>query len=46
MTYRLAETVAHWCSKLPIRHVAALFGLHSDTIRLLELPRLGHLVRA
>lgn len=41
LTCRLAETVAHWCSKLPIRHVAALFGLHWDTVRLLERRRLA-----
>lgn len=40
LTRRLAQTVAQWCSKLPIRHVAQLFGLHWDTVRQLDRRRL------
>ncbi len=40
LTRRLAEAVTHWCSKLPIRHVAELFGLHWDTARQLDRRRL------
>ncbi|MBP4052116.1 transposase family protein [Chromobacterium violaceum] len=39
LTRRLAETVAHGCSQLPIRHVAELFGLHWDTVRQLDRRR-------
>ncbi len=40
LTSRLAETVAHWCMRLPIRHVAELFGLHWETVRRLDQRRL------
>ena len=46
LTRRLADTVAHWCSKLPIRHVAELFGLHWDTVRQLDRRRLEQLLNA
>jgi len=32
LTTRLAEAVVHWCSKLPIQHVAECFGLHWETV--------------
>ena len=40
LTQRLAETVSHWCAKLPTAHVATLFGLHWSTVRLLDQRRL------
>jgi transposase len=36
MTRRLAEAVIQACERLPTLHVAQLFGLHWDTVRLLE----------
>ncbi|MGZ0706702.1 ISL3 family transposase [Pseudomonas piscis] len=36
MTRRLAETVIQSCRRLPTLHVAQLFGLHWDSVRLLE----------
>ena len=36
MTRRLAEAVIRACERLPTLHVAQLFGLHWDTVRLLE----------
>ncbi|WP_413795677.1 MULTISPECIES: ISL3 family transposase [unclassified Pseudomonas] len=36
MTRRLAETVIQTCRRLPTLHVAQLFGLHWDSVRLLE----------
>jgi transposase len=39
-TQRLAQTVAHWCTRLPIAHVAELFGLHWSTVRTLDERRL------
>jgi len=46
LTHCLAQTVAHWCRKLPIRHVAALFGLHWDIVRLLDRRRLAQQLHA
>ncbi|WP_350298283.1 ISL3 family transposase [Pseudomonas putida] len=36
MTKRLAEAVIQTCRRLPTLHVAELFGLHWDSVRLLE----------
>ena len=36
MTRRLAEAVIQACERLPTLHVAQMFGLHWDTVRLLE----------
>jgi len=36
MTRRLAEAVTQACRRLPTLHVAELFGLHWDSVRLLE----------
>lgn len=36
MTRRLAETVIQPCERLPTLHGAQMFGLHWDTVRLLE----------
>src|SRR3546814_19830107 len=36
MTRRMAEAVIQACERLPTLHVAQLFGLHWDTVRLLE----------
>lgn len=40
LTTRLAEAIAHWCSKLPIQHVAESFGLHWETVRQIDRRRL------
>jgi transposase len=36
MTRRLADAVIQACERLPTLHVAQMFGLHWDTVRLLE----------
>lgn len=36
MTRRLAEAVIQACERLPTKHVDQLFGLHWDSVRLLE----------
>lgn len=36
MTRRLAEAIISACQRLPTLHVAQLFGLHWDSVRLLE----------
>ncbi|WVM89950.1 ISL3 family transposase [Halopseudomonas pachastrellae] len=36
MTRRLADAVIQACQRLPTQHVAELFGLHWDSVRLLE----------
>ncbi len=36
ITRRLAEAVIQACERLPTLHVAQMFGLHWDTVRLLE----------
>ena len=36
MTRRLADAVIQACERLPTLHVAKMFGLHWDTVRLLE----------
>lgn len=41
LTTRMAQTVALWCAKLPIQHVANLFGLHWETVRELDRRRLA-----
>jgi transposase len=45
-TQRLAQTVAHWCTRLPIAHVAELFGLHWSTVRELDQRRLDAVLTA
>lgn len=40
LTRRLAEAVALWCAKLPVKHVAELFGLHWTTVREIDRRRL------
>jgi transposase len=40
LTRRLAEAVALWCAKLPIKHVAEFFGLHWTTVREIDRRRL------
>lgn len=46
MTRRLAEAVGQWCAKLPVKHVAQLFGLHWTTVREVDRRRLQALVQA
>ena len=36
MRRRLAEAIIQACERLPTKHVAQLFGLHWDSVRLLE----------
>lgn len=44
LTRRLAEAVALWCAKLPVKHVAEFFGLHWSTVRQIDRRRLQALV--
>lgn len=46
MTRRLAQAVALWCAKLPIKHVAQMFGLHWSTVRQIDHRRLQDFVQA
>ena len=46
LTQRLALTVSQWCAKLPIAHVAKLFGLHWSTVRELDQHRLEAMLAA
>lgn len=46
LTRRLAEAVARWCAKLPIKHVAEMFGLHWTTVREIDRRRLQSFVQA
>lgn len=46
MTRRLAQAVAQWCAKLPVKHVAAMFDLHWSTVREIDRRRLQALVQA
>jgi transposase len=46
MTQRLAQAVAIWCSKLPVKHVAAMFDLHWSTVRQIDRRRLHQLIDA
>lgn len=46
MTRRLAQAVAQWCAKLPVKHVAAMFDLHWSTVREIDRRRLKQLVDA
>jgi len=46
LTRRLAEAVARWCSKLPIKHVAEMFSLHWTTVREIDRRRLQAFVAA
>ena len=40
VTRRLAESVARLCTVLPIKHVAAYFGLHWDTVKAIDKAHL------
>lgn len=40
MTRRLAQAVALWCTRLPIKHVADMFDLHWGTVREIDRRRL------
>lgn len=42
LTKRLVDTVSRWCARLPIKHVAELFGLHWETVQRLDQQRLQH----
>lgn len=46
LTRRLAEAVALWCAKLPIKHVAEFFGLHWTTVREIDRRRLRTFLQA
>ena len=46
LTRRLAEAVALWCAKLPIKHVAEFFGLHWATVREIDRRRLRTFLQA
>ncbi len=46
LTRRLAEAVALWCAKLPVKHVAEMFGLHWTTVREIDRRRLQAVVGA
>ncbi|HWB14711.1 MAG TPA: ISL3 family transposase [Pirellulales bacterium] len=40
VTKRLADSVAQLCAVLPIKHVAAYFGLHWDTVKAIDKAHL------
>lgn len=44
MTRRLAQAAAECCSRMPVAHVAEMFGLHWDTVRRLDHMRLQSVV--
>lgn len=44
LTRRLAQAAAECCARMPIAHVADMFGLHWSTVRRLYLQRLQALV--
>lgn len=44
LTRRMVQQVSHWCERLPTAHVAAMFGLHWSTVRLLDKRRLEGLL--
>ena len=44
MTQRLAQAAAACCSRMPVAHVADMFGLHWSTVRRLDHQRLQTLV--
>lgn len=46
LTRRLSDTISAWCMKLPIAHVAELFGLHWSTVRELDKRRLRSVLAA
>lgn len=46
LTRRLAQHVSLWCARLPIRHVAQMFGLHWSTVREIDRRRLQAMVDA
>lgn len=45
LTRRLAEAVALWCAKLPVKHVAEFFGLHWSTVRQIDRRRLQAVIQ-
>lgn len=46
MTRRMATAVAECCARLPLKHVAEMFGLHWSTVRDLDQRRLEGVVQA
>lgn len=44
MTRAMAQTVARCCDKLPVKHVAQMFGLHWSTVQQLDKRRLTQIV--
>lgn len=44
LTRRLAQAVAECCARMPVAHVADMFGLHWGTVRRLDHQRLQALV--
>ena len=44
MTRAMAQAVARCCDKLPIKHVAQMFGLHWSTVQQLDKRRLTQIV--
>lgn len=46
LTRRLAQAAAHHCQRMPIKHVAEMFGLHWSTVRQLDRRRLQATVEA
>ncbi len=46
LTRRLSEAVAAACSKLPVQHVAELFGLHWEAVRQQDKRRLQAVIDA
>ncbi|CAM4065022.1 MULTISPECIES: ISL3 family transposase [Enterobacteriaceae] len=44
LTHRLAQAAAECCARMPVAHVADMFGLHWSTVRRLDLQRLQALV--
>ena len=44
LTQRLAQAAAECCARLPVAHVADMFGLHWSTVRRLDHQRLQSLV--
>ena len=44
LTQRLAQAAAECCARMPIAHVASLFGLHWSTVRRLDHQRLRRLM--
>ena len=45
ITDAMAQTVASCCSRMPIKHVAQMFGLHWSTVRQIDKRHLQEVVR-